>query len=56
MMTNGPSATIGKILKIDLATPRNRVDLANDAQYNSYRASVLKFLYERQHNPADKVA
>lgn len=56
MMTNGPAATIGEILDIDLPKPRNRVSLANDAQYNSYRASVLKFLYERQRNPADKVA
>ena len=56
MMTNGPAATIGEILEIDLPKPRNRVRLANDAQYNSYRASVLKFLYERQRNPADKVA
>ncbi len=56
MMTNGPAATIGDILDIDLPKPRNRVSLANDAQYNSYRASVLKFLYERQHNPTDKVA
>lgn len=56
MMTNGPAATIGEILEIDLPKPRNRVSLANDAQYNSYRASVLQFLYERQRNPADKVA
>ncbi len=53
MMTNGPSATIGDILDIDLARPRNRVELADDAQYNHYRHEVLHFLYERQHNPSD---
>jgi nitrate/nitrite transport system ATP-binding protein len=54
MMTNGPAATIGEILKIDLPRPRNRVQLADDPQFNAYRQSVLKFLYEKQSNPADK--
>lgn len=54
MMTNGPAATIGEILKIDLERPRNRVELADDPQYNQYRAAVLHFLYERQSNPAQK--
>jgi nitrate/nitrite transport system ATP-binding protein len=35
MMTNGPAATIGEILTIDLPRPRNRVQLADDAQFNS---------------------
>ena len=54
MMTNGPAATIGEILKIDLPRPRNRVQLADDTKFNAYRQSVLKFLYEKQSNPADK--
>lgn len=53
MMTNGPAATIGEILDIDLPRPRDRVKLAGDSQYNNYRAAVLKFLYERQRNPKD---
>ena len=53
MMTNGPSATIGEILKIDLPRPRNRVELSDDAQYNHYRHEVLAFLYERQHQPGE---
>jgi len=53
MMTNGPAATIGEILDIDLERPRNRVQLANDRRYNDYRAEVLKFLYERQHRPTE---
>jgi nitrate/nitrite transport system ATP-binding protein len=48
MMTNGPSATVGEVLSIDLPRPRDRVSLAGDPRYNDYRAQVLKFLYERQ--------
>jgi len=53
MMTNGPAATIGSILDIELARPRDRVALADSAEYNHYRAEVLKFLYERQRRPDD---
>ena len=48
MMTNGPSATIGEILRIDLARPRNRVELAEDRDYVRYRKAVIDFLYTRQ--------
>lgn len=51
MMTNGPSATIGQILDVELERPRGRVELADSAEYNHYRAAVLKFLYERQRRP-----
>lgn len=47
MMTNGPSATIGEILNVDLARPRNRLALAEDPAYNHYRAEVVRFLHER---------
>lgn len=53
MMTNGPAATVGEILHIDLPRPRNRVKLADDPKFNEYRQQVLKFLYEKQSNPAD---
>ena len=56
MMTNGPAATIGEILDINLERPRKRLELADDATYNHYRAEVLRFLYERQRKPAEKVA
>jgi nitrate/nitrite transport system ATP-binding protein len=48
MMTNGPSATIGEILDVNLPRPRNRIALAKDPEYNQIRASVLEFLYEKQ--------
>jgi nitrate/nitrite transport system ATP-binding protein len=56
MMTNGPAATVGEILHIDLPRPRNRVSLADDPKFNDYRQQVLKFLYEKQSNPADQDA
>jgi nitrate/nitrite transport system ATP-binding protein len=48
MMTNGPAATIGEVLSVNLARPRNRVALANDPQYQYYRKAVIDFLYTRQ--------
>jgi nitrate/nitrite transport system ATP-binding protein len=48
MMTNGPAATIGEVLEIELERPRNRIALADDSRYNHYRHRVLSFLYEKQ--------
>ncbi|MFT5117855.1 MAG: nitrate/nitrite transport system ATP-binding protein [Kiritimatiellia bacterium] len=48
MMTNGPAATIGKILEVKLDRPRDRLALADDSTYNHYRSEVLRFLYEKQ--------
>ena len=53
MMTNGPAATIGEVLEIELERPRERLVLADDPQYNHYRSAVLKFLYERQRHPGE---
>jgi nitrate/nitrite transport system ATP-binding protein len=47
MMTNGPSATIGEILKVDLPRPRDRIALADDPEYNRCRRAVLSFLHDR---------
>ena len=55
MMTNGPAATIGEILSVDLPRPRNRVALAEDAGYAHCRRAVLDFLYTR-HGPVEKAA
>ncbi|CAM3825206.1 ABC transporter ATP-binding protein [Ectopseudomonas alcaliphila] len=52
MMTNGPAATVGEILAVDLPRPRDRLALANDPQYHAYRTAVLEFLYQRQQRPA----
>ena len=53
MMTNGPAATVGEILEVKLERPRNRIELADDPEYNHYRAEVLSFLYEKQRKPGE---
>jgi nitrate/nitrite transport system ATP-binding protein len=47
MMTNGPAATIGEVLSVELDRPRERVALAEDTRYVHYRKEVLDFLYTR---------
>ena len=47
MMTNGPAATIGEVLRVDLPRPRNRVELVEDRAYVQYRKEVIDFLYMR---------
>jgi len=51
MMTNGPAATIGEVLTVPLARPRDRLALAADPTYVACRAAVLQFLYERHRHP-----
>src|SRR5688500_16320994 len=48
MMTNGPAATIGGIVAVELPRPRDRLSLASDPKYIGYRKQVLEFLYTRQ--------
>tara|TARA_B110000091_G_scaffold74959_1_gene82642 strand:+ start:724 stop:1620 length:897 start_codon:yes stop_codon:yes gene_type:complete len=48
MMTNGPEATIGEILDVQLERPRSRLSLAKNLEYNRLRSEVLTFLYEKQ--------
>ena len=55
MMTNGPAATIGEILKIELPRPRDRIELAEDSAYVHYRKQVLDFLYTR-HGHVERAA
>ncbi len=47
MLTNGPAATIGEVLTVDLDRPRSRVALADSPQYLAYRKAVIDFLYTR---------
>ncbi len=56
MMTNGPAATIGEVLDVPLARPRNRVELAEDPTYMHCRKAVIDFLYTRHGKPAEKLA
>jgi len=52
MMTNGPAATIGDIVEVDLARPRDRLALVSDSHYHKLRGRVLEFLYQKQLRPA----
>jgi nitrate/nitrite transport system ATP-binding protein len=49
MMTNGPRATIGRILEVDLPRPRTRRELLSHPDYYFYREQVLGFLAEYEH-------
>lgn len=51
-----PAATIGEVLEIKLQRPRKRVELPADVAFNRYWADVLKFLYQRQRQPAGEAA
>lgn len=51
MMTNGPNATIGKVIKIDLPRPRDRKALLKHPDFYAYRQEVLRFLAEYDHGP-----
>ncbi len=48
MMTNGPSATIGQIVTVDLERPRDRLKLVANPKYIDCRRQVLEFLYQKQ--------
>jgi nitrate/nitrite transport system ATP-binding protein len=55
MMTNGPAATIGEVLRVDLPRPRDRVALAEDRGYIQCRKEVIDFLYTR-HGHVERAA
>jgi nitrate/nitrite transport system ATP-binding protein len=56
MMTNGPAATIGQVLRVDLPRPRKRLELTEDPGYVHARAELLRFLYQRHAAPAADAA
>ena len=56
MMTNGPAATIGEILSVELPRPRDRIELAEDTRYVHYRKEVLDFLYTRHGRAVQQAA
>ena len=56
MMTNGPQATIGKIMDVNLPRPRTRKALLEHPDYYSYRAELLTFLEEYEHGHKKKEA
>jgi nitrate/nitrite transport system ATP-binding protein len=47
LMTNGPAATIGEIIPVNLPRPRDRRTLTGMPEYHELKVRVLEFLYER---------
>ncbi|MFZ5861481.1 MAG: ABC transporter ATP-binding protein [Nitrospirota bacterium] len=47
LMTNGPAATIGEVLPVNLPRPRDRRTLSGMPEYHEMKVRVLEFLYER---------
>ncbi len=54
MMTNGPRATIGKVMDVNLPRPRSRKALLEHPDYYRYRAEVLQFLEDYEHGNTKK--
>ena len=56
MMTNGPAASVGEILTVDLPKPRERLAVSESKEYNRCRHEVLRFLYDRHGGNKDESA
>jgi nitrate/nitrite transport system ATP-binding protein len=56
MMTNGPNARIGHVLKVDIPRPRTRQSLLEHPRYYEYRAELLDFLEGAHHSAPKKAA
>jgi nitrate/nitrite transport system ATP-binding protein len=52
MMTNGPNARIGKVMKVDLPRPRTRKALLEHPSYYRYREELMNFLEEHERRKA----
>jgi nitrate ABC transporter ATP-binding subunit len=47
LMTNGPAATVGEIVTVPFARPRERLSLVDDPRYQEARGHLITFLEER---------
>jgi nitrate/nitrite transport system ATP-binding protein len=47
LMTNGPAATVGEIVSVPFARPRDRLKIAADPLYERIRCQLITFLEER---------
>jgi nitrate ABC transporter ATP-binding subunit len=47
MMTNGPAATVGEIVSVTFARPRERLTIVDDPRYQEARGHLITFLEER---------
>ena len=57
LMTNGPAATVGEILTVPFARPRQRLSIGDDPLYHQAHAHLIHFLEERaDHDRATTIA
>jgi ABC-type nitrate/sulfonate/bicarbonate transport system ATPase subunit len=49
MMTSGPAATIGEIVDIPFARPRDRAALLEDPTFYALRERIIAFLESQDH-------
>jgi nitrate/nitrite transport system ATP-binding protein len=47
MMTNGPAATVGEIVAVPFARPRDRLQIVDNPLYERVRSQLITFLEER---------
>jgi nitrate/nitrite transport system ATP-binding protein len=47
LMTNGPAATVGEIVTVPFARPRDRLQIVDDSVYTDLRNQLIAFLEER---------
>jgi nitrate ABC transporter ATP-binding subunit len=50
MMTSGPAATIGEIVEVPFARPRNRTEVLNHPDYYPLRERLIGFLEDQGHS------
>jgi nitrate/nitrite transport system ATP-binding protein len=48
MMTNGPEAEIGQILKVPFARPRQRLEVIENPEYYHLRGELIGFLHQQR--------
>ncbi|MDB5325581.1 MAG: nrtD [Phycisphaerales bacterium] len=51
MMTSGPAATIGEIVDVPFARPRDRAQLLEDPKFYELRERCISFLESQDHKP-----
>ncbi len=56
MMTNGPEATVGQILDVPFARPRQRQEVLDDPHYYDFRFALISFLEKQEHAKDSHVA
>jgi nitrate/nitrite transport system ATP-binding protein len=53
MMTNGPNATVGDILSVPFARPRDRATVMEHPDYDALRNDLVGFLERQGHKPEE---